>query len=91
MTVKERKTRCIFLIINHSITVAIRFAFEKKKKLFQLLKWPFRGLQMRECREAEMGDLRGKSRMGMNETNPYLVALISVVAIFFESIINRTW
>lgn len=46
---------------------------------------------MGECREAEMGDLRGKSRMGMSETNPYLVALISVVAIFFESIINRTW
>ena len=50
---------------------------------------------MGECREAEMGDLRSKSRMEMSETklfgNPYLVALISVVAIFFESIINRTW
>ena len=50
---------------------------------------------MGECREAEMGDLRSKSRMEMSETklfgNPYLVALISVDAIFFESIINRTW
>ena len=37
--------------------------------------------------EAEMGDLNSKSSMGMSETklfgNPYLVALISVVAIFF--------
>ena len=85
----------MFLIINHSITVVIRSAFGKKKKIFQLLKWPFRGLQMGECREAEMGDLRSKSRMEMSETklfgNPYLVALISVDAIFFESIINRTW
>ena len=67
----------------------------EKKKIFQLLQWPFRGLQMGECREAEMGDLRSKSRMEMSETklfgNPYLVALISVDAIFFESIINRTW
>ena len=45
---------------------------------------------MGECREAEMGDLRGKSRMGMSETNPYLVALISVVAIFFESTITKS-
>ena len=58
-----------------------------KKNTFELLKWPFRGLQTGECREAEMGDLNSKSSMGMSETklfgNPYLVALISVVAIFF--------